>query len=104
MAEMKTMDVSTFRHHIDQNTAPDSGWPPEIQALWWDAKGDWDKAHDCTQQDGGGSRCDHVHGYLHRKEGDLSNAGYWYQRAGTTTPEDQSLDEEWMRLVEQMLC
>ena len=100
---MGTMDVSTFRNHIEQNAAPDPTWAAEVQALWWDAKGDWEKAHQCTQQGGGGTRCDHVHAYLHRKEGDLANAGTWYQRAGTTAPEDQPLDQEWGQLVEQML-
>ena len=53
-----------------------------LQALWWDAKGDWDKAHQCAQTDEGDPSCDWVHAYLHRKEGDASNAGYWYRRAG----------------------
>lgn len=59
--------------------------PPEDyslaqQALWWDAKGDWSRAHECAQacDDADGAW---VHAYLHRVEGDLANAGYWYRRA-----------------------
>ena len=52
-----------------------------VAGLWWDAKGDWTRAHELAQQDEGrdGSW---VHAYLHRKEGDQSNAVYWYRRAG----------------------
>lgn len=70
-----------------------------LQALWHDAQGDWDRAHSVCQQaknrDG-----DWVHAYLHRREGDLGNAGYWYARAGKPMPaSDVSLDEEWAALV-----
>lgn len=74
---------------------------PALEALWHAAKGDWDKAHDITQP--GGSELDWVHAYLHRVEGDLSNAGYWYRRAGkpqATTP----LDAEWVELVNAFLA
>ncbi len=70
-----------------------------LQALWHDAQGNWDRAHDVCQQaksrDG-----DWVHAYLHRKEGDLGNAGYWYARAGRPMPqEDVALEAEWAELV-----
>ncbi len=60
--------------------------------LWWDARGNWDKAHACVDSctDEAGIR---VHAYLHRKEGDLGNAAYWYGRIGCTVPE-VSLAEE----------
>jgi hypothetical protein len=72
-----------------------------LQALWWDAKGNWPRAHACAQADEGitGSI---VHAYLHRKEGDLSNAEYWYRRAGrdrVTVP----LSEEWDALVRELI-
>jgi hypothetical protein len=52
-----------------------------LAGLWWDAKGDWTRAHENAQQDEG-PEGSWVHAYLHRKEGDISNAGYWYGRAG----------------------
>ena len=70
-----------------------------LQALWLDARGEWARAHEVCQQvksrDG-----DWVHAYLHRKEGDLGNAGYWYGRAGRPMPaETVALEEEWADLV-----
>lgn len=60
---------------------PPPGLSLALQALWWDARGDWERAHACAQEDEGrdGSW---VHALLHRREGDLANAGYWYRRAG----------------------
>ncbi len=60
---------------------PPAELPLPLAALWWDAKGEWTKAHECAQQR---ETPDHawVHAYLHRKEGDLDNARYWYRRAG----------------------
>ena len=73
-----------------------------LQALWWDAKGDWAAAHDRAQQDEGGPLCDWVHAYLHRKEGDAPNAGYWYRQAGKRTP-SSSLPEEWRAITTEIL-
>jgi hypothetical protein len=72
-----------------------------LRALWWDAKGDWEKAHEAAQSDNGGQAA-LVHAYLHRKEGDLGNAGYWYRRAGRAMPRG-TLDEEWQALAAEML-
>ncbi len=72
-----------------------------LAALWWDAKGDWTKAHESAQQDEGPGGA-WAHAYLHRKEGDLSNAGYWYQRAGKP-PARMSLDQEWAEIVNSLL-
>jgi hypothetical protein len=70
---------------------------PAAQALWWDAKGDWNRAHQCAQQQDDPSGA-WVHAYLHRKEGDAANAAYWYRRAGRA-PASHSLDEEWDEIV-----
>ena len=72
-----------------------------MQALWWDGKGDWAKAHECAQSDESvfGSA---VHAYLHRKEPDLANARYWYGRAGRT-PVTGPLADEWAALVAEEL-
>ena len=95
------MDLSEFRATLWRD-APPEGMNFALQTLWWDAKGDWNRAHDCEQQDDGktGSA---VHAYLHRKEGDMRNAGGWYGRAGRE-PATVSLDEEWQSLVEEMLA
>jgi len=80
--------------------------PPEdlslaLAALWWDAKGDWGKAHESAQLDEGPAGA-WVHAYVHRKEGDLSNAGYWYQRAGKP-PVRKPLTDEWAEIVNALL-
>ncbi len=77
--------------------APDAKLSPVLKSLWYDAKGDWEKAHDLV--DGlPGSDAAWVHAYLHRKEGDVWNADYWYARAKKTRP-SYSLEEEWANLV-----
>jgi hypothetical protein len=94
------MDLTQFRATVAQG-APPEGMSLALQTLWWDAKGDWDRAHVCAQADEGktGSA---VHAYLHRKEGDMRNASGWYSRAGRE-PATVSLDEEWQALAEEML-
>jgi hypothetical protein len=82
-----------------------AGVEPEVTglllALWHDARGDWDRAHSIAQDvdDADGAL---VHAYLHRKEGDLANAGYWYRRAHRPVATD-SLDSEWTRVVAELL-
>ena len=61
---------------------PPAEWHAALQALWWDARGDWNRAHALSQINEADPRSAWVHAYLHRKEGDLSNAAYWYRRAG----------------------
>jgi hypothetical protein len=70
-----------------------------LRSLQLDKDGDWDRAHSIAQSlsSQNGSR---VHAYLHRKEGDLSNASYWYSRAGISVP-DSSLDQEWQDLFDE---
>src|SRR2546428_10449974 len=87
----------------------DSLWhdnPPKqlslaLAGLWWDAKGDWTKAHEAAQQNEGPAGA-WVHAYLHRKEGDSSNAAYWYQRAGKS-PCRSSLQDEWTAIADALL-
>lgn len=79
--------------------------PPQLAdtliSLWWDKKGDWDRAHSIAQEipTVQGSA---VHAYLHREEGVLWNADYWYSRAGRKRP-DIPLEKEWQQLVIEML-
>ena len=77
--------------------APPEGTEPPLAALWWDAKGDWQRAHslvDALETAEGMA----VHAYLHRKEGAASNADYWYQRAGRAFFRPSS-EAEWQELV-----
>lgn len=70
-----------------------------LQALWQDAHGDWERAHELCQE-AGNRDGDWVHAYLHRKEGDLGNAGYWYARAKQPQPaRNVTLDDEWAAMV-----
>lgn len=83
------------------NAAPATGLAPPLAALWWAAKGDWDAAHKIVQEeDTPGAAW--VHAYLHRVEGDLGNAGYWYRRAGQPVAKD-SLEAEWERIVSALI-
>ena len=75
------MSVGPFEASLHHSEPPE-GWSPALQPLWWDAHGDWDKAHSFVQLDEADRQCAWVHAYLHRKEGDLSNASYWYRRSG----------------------
>ena len=84
-----------------ENPGPDSQWPETLKALWYDAKGDWEASHTIAQDihDDMGSW---IHAYLHRKEGDRFNAGYWYRQAGRPFPAI-GLGEELKELVEYIL-
>jgi hypothetical protein len=93
------MTLDEFRASIAAGIAPTVA--PLLLALWHDARGNWDEAHriaqDVDTNDGAW-----VHAYLHRREGDLENARYWYRRAGRQEAVD-ALEQEWMRIVETLL-
>lgn len=78
--ENHRMNATHFRESL-AGAEPPAGLRLALAGLWWDAKGDWARAHAAAQQDEGPAGA-WVHAYLHRKEGDLANAGYWYRRAG----------------------
>lgn len=94
------MNPEQFRASVAEE-APRDGLSAPLTALWWDAKGNWARAHalvdELETKDGMA-----VHAYLHRKEGSISNAEYWYQRAGRGFYRT-SLDDEWTALVEGLL-
>ncbi|MDB4442536.1 hypothetical protein N9219_03850 [bacterium] len=94
----------TFEEYLAgiKNAQPASELSETLSSLWWDKKGDWNRAHAIAQEipTTQGSA---VHAYLHREEGVLWNADYWYARAGRMRP-DLSLQEEWRQLVEEMLA
>jgi hypothetical protein len=95
-----SMDLGDFKKSLASSTPP-PGLSVELQALWCDAKGEWDRAHGLVQ-DLESDAAAWVHAYLHRKEGDVSNAGYWYRRAQKPTP-GTSLDSEWDAVVATLL-
>jgi len=94
------MNFQEFRESLSKD-APPEGSSPALAGLWWDAKGDWAKAHESAQEDEGPAGA-WVHAYLHRKEGDLSNAAYWYNRAGKATAKG-SFTAEWDEISASLL-
>jgi hypothetical protein len=94
------MTLAEFRNSLSQDEAPQD-LSRALEGLWWDAKGNWQRAHESAQQDEGPAGS-WVHAYLHRKEGDLSNANYWYNRAQRPEPKI-SLQQEWQAITEALL-
>ncbi len=94
------MTLHDFRQSLSE-VDPPARISPALSGLWWDAKGDWARAHQCAQDDESPAGS-WVHAYLHRKEGDQSNANYWYGRTGKPACR-MSLDEEWLTIVEELL-
>jgi hypothetical protein len=94
------VSAADFRASLD-GEAPAPSLQPPLAALWWAAKGDWNAAHRIVQDEDTRDAA-WVHAYLHRVEGDLGNAGYWYRRAGKPVAED-TLDTEWERIVSTLL-
>ncbi|MEM6342851.1 MAG: hypothetical protein AAF927_03190 [Bacteroidota bacterium] len=94
------MNLESFRQSLSAEKPP-AGLNRGLIALWYDGKGDWERAHDIAQDDGGNDG-DWIHAYLHRKEGDNWNANYWYRRAGKQMP-DMSLAQEWESIVSVLL-
>lgn len=92
--------MEKLQQYLCLETAP-AHFDPYQLALWYDAKGDWEAAHEQIQ-DLPGEKAAHLHAYLHRKEGDIWNADYWYQRARRKRPA-VPLEEEFEALVE-MYC
>jgi hypothetical protein len=101
---MTMTTVEAFRRTLS-DAGPPEGLGLALQALWWAGKGDWGRAHGCAQRGEGDPACDWVHAHLHRTEGDLANAGYWYRRAGRQPPvaTDAPLEGEWEALVAALL-
>jgi len=83
------------------STQPPANLSEYIKALWYDANGNWDKAHKLIQ-DINDTNASWIHAYLHRKEGDISNADYWYSKAGKNRP-SVSLNTEWEQIANELL-
>jgi hypothetical protein len=95
------MTIEEFRVCVRESVPP-SGLSPLLEALWWDAKGNFDRAHDIAQKDASDREAAWVHAYLHRREGDPENAAYWYKRAHQPLP-DNSSDDEWRQISTVLL-
>ena len=90
------MDLKTFKESLNASQAPPTA-SVYLQALWYDAKGDWNKSHELIQ-DVPDKNASWIHAYLHRKEGDTWNADYWYSKAGKKRPA-VSLEQEWEQIA-----
>jgi hypothetical protein len=95
------MTVDEFRQSLT-DTQPPADLSTLLQALWHEARGDWNRAHEILQHDDSADGA-WVHAYLHRVEGDAGNAAYWYRRAGKPVSL-QSLGDEWNSLVSALLA
>lgn len=94
------MDLSGFKNSLSSAQLP-AHLSIYLQALWQDANGNWNQAHDLIQ-DVKGKQAAWIHAYLHRKEGDVWNADYWYSKAGRMRPA-VSLEQEWEELAASFL-
>ena len=94
------MSLTDFRASLS-GAAPAPGLDAPLAGLWRAAKGQWDEAHKIVQDEETADAA-WVHAYLHRVEGDLGNAGYWYRQAGQPVAKD-SLDAEWERIASALL-
>ena len=93
------MEILEFKEYLKLEKVP-SHFSEPLAGLWYDAKGNWQKAHEAVQDDSS-SESAWVHAYLHRKEGDLSNAKYWYRRASKKVC-NEPLGQEWEELVRSL--
>lgn len=94
------MTPAEFKHSLAQPKPP-AGLSPGLSALWWTGKDDWEKAHELVMSEGGAD-CAWVHAYLHRVEGDLDNARYWYRQA-RREPAQGELGAEWAMIAAALL-
>lgn len=97
------MSFAEFAASTTRDKSPNPDLSAPLRALWYDGHGNWAVAHDLAQEDNGvnGSW---VHAYLHRKEGDNSNAGYWYAKARRSRPaDDVTLRAEWEQIARELL-
>jgi len=95
------MSFEELQESIRRDATPPTKLSLALQALWHDAKGDWDAAHKLVQDESSADAA-WVHAYLHRVEGDLGNAGYWYRRANKPVATG-SVGTEWELMVSALL-
>jgi len=95
------MTPDALRHSAASDATPPPGLSKPMLAVWWDARGDWTRAHEAAQG-GEDANSAWVHAYLHRREGDLTNADYWYRRARRSRPATP-LEAEWAAIAAALL-
>jgi hypothetical protein len=95
------MDVAVFEASLTR-ARPPAGVSDALKALWYERRGDWEHAHEVAQEIGSADGA-WVHAYLHRREGDQSNAAYWYRQAGQPIRHGD-LDDEWRAIVKALLA
>ncbi|GHA72000.1 hypothetical protein [Pontibacter akesuensis] len=95
------MNLQSFKESL-QASSPPAGASVYLQALWYAAKGDWNKAH-VLIQDLPDQNAAWIHAYLHREEGDTWNADYWYRKAGRKRAE-VTLQEEWENIAAALIA
>jgi hypothetical protein len=100
MIQRNNLTYQNFEKLCSEKVPPE-GLNPLLLAMWYDFHGDWDTAHSIAQ-DIPNSDGSWIHAYLHRKEGDLSNASYWYSRAGKSKP-DITLEQEWEQITRVLI-
>jgi hypothetical protein len=98
---MTSMDIVKFEESLEQE-APPAGVSPALEALWHERRGGWERAHQIAQDIAGADGA-WVHAYLHRREGDESNAAYWYRQASKPVARE-SLDDEWRSIAGALLA
>lgn len=94
------MTFEQFRESLPASLPP-SSLSIHLQSLWYDAKGEWERSHTIIQ-DIEDADAAWIHAYLHRKEGDIWNADYWYNKAARKRPA-VSLQEEWENIVAELI-
>ena len=97
----RNLDLPSFKQSLDRD-APPAHLEPALAALWHEAKGNWDQAHQLAQTADGADGA-WAHAYLHRVEGNLPNAGYWYRRAGKP-PSSAPLTQVWNEIANALLA
>ena len=95
------MNLNQFNLSIAGGQLPEE-LTPYLTAMWYEKRGDWDQSHRIVQ-DIETATASWIHAYLHRREGDESNARYWYSRAGRSFPSGLTLDDEWTTITAVLL-
>ncbi len=98
------MNAAELARSAMHDMQPPAGLNAVGECLWYARAGQWDKAHDLCQ-DLPGQTGSWIHAWLHREEGDLGNAGYWYSRARKEMPgKNVSMEDEWMAIADELLA